>query len=311
MRSLPNPPVIVIGELNVDIVALGLGGPPVMGTEILADDVSLRLGSASAIFASGIARLGHKVTFVSQVGKDLFGEFCLSELIATGISTQNVSVQPRLRTGVTVAISSQKDRALITYPGAIATFGRDQLRMSMLKGHVHLHMTSYFLQKKLRPAFASIFREARLAGLSTSFDPNSDPRHEWNRQIDGVLKQTDILFLNRVEALELTRMQTVRSAMKKLGQSVPCAVIKLGPKGAVAIKSDEIVSVDGYKIDTLDTTGAGDSFAAGFISAYLGGNSLSECLRFGNACGALSTLQAGGTSGQPNATQLKRFLQSH
>jgi sugar/nucleoside kinase (ribokinase family) len=311
MRSLPKPRVIVIGELNVDVVAIGLSEPPLVGAEILADEVTLRLGSASAIFACGIAKLGHEVTFVSQVGKDLLGEFCLSQLRSTGVSTENVSVRPELRTGVTIALSTRKDRALITYPGAIATFSSTQMRMSMLKRHQHLHMTSYFLQKALRPAFASIFREARLAGLTTSFDPNSDPTHKWTSKINQVLSHTDILFLNKSEALQLTRTKAVGTALKKLAQSVPCVVIKLGRKGAVAIKNGQISSVGGYRVQTLDTTGAGDSFAAGFISSYLLGNSLFECLRFGNACGALSTLQAGGTSGQPNAAQLKRFLSSH
>src|SRR5689334_5619417 len=109
--SLPNRRVIVIGELNVDIVATGLSKPPVMGTEILGDDVALRLGSASAIFACGIAKLGYEVTFISQVGNDLFGEFCLSELRSSGISIRNVFVRRESRTGVTLALSSRRDRA--------------------------------------------------------------------------------------------------------------------------------------------------------------------------------------------------------
>ncbi|HZE71564.1 MAG TPA: carbohydrate kinase family protein [Pyrinomonadaceae bacterium] len=308
MRSLTKPRVIVIGELNVDIVATDLVEPPQMGAEILANDLTLRLGSASAIFACGIAKLGHEVTLVSQVGKDVFGDFCLSELRSAGISTRNVFRRPELRTGATLALSTRKERALVTYRGAIATFGYKQLRMSMLKGHRHLHMTSYFLQAALRPAFPRIFREARLAGLSTSFDPNSDPAHTWTSKIGQVLAHTDILFLNKSEALQLTRARGVRSALKKLGSSVPCAVIKLGRKGAVAIRSGEIVAVDSYKVQTLDTTGAGDSFAAGFVAAYLRGNSLIECLRSGNACGALSTRNAGGTAGQPDTVELKNFL---
>jgi sugar/nucleoside kinase (ribokinase family) len=299
---------MVIGELNVDIIVSGLRQAPVIGAETLVDEVTMRLGSASAIFACGIAKLGHKVTFVSQVGKDLFGQFCLSELRSAGISTNSVSVRPELRTGVTIALSSRKDRTLITYPGAIETLSFKPSRMSMFKGHQHLHMTSYFLQKALRPAFARILREARLAGLSTSFDPNSDPTRKWTRKIDQVLSHTDILFLNTSEALQLTRTRAVRTALKKLAKSVPCAVIKLGRKGAVAIKNDEITFVDGFKVEALDTTGAGDSFAAGFISAYLSREPLTECLRVGNACGALSTAKYGGTAGQPNAIELKRFL---
>ncbi|HCX31337.1 MAG TPA: carbohydrate kinase family protein, partial [Blastocatellia bacterium] len=89
------------------------------------------------------------------------------------------------------------------------------------------------------------------------------------------------------------------------------AVIKLGARGALAVKDGEITSASGFKVEPTDTTGAGDSFAAGFVSSYLRGRSIAECLRAGNACGALSTLQAGGTAGQPTRQALKRFLGAH
>ena len=171
-------------------------------------------------------------------------------------------------------------------------------------------MTSYFLQNGLRPSFPQIFREAKHMGLTTSFDPNSDPEREWGRGINEVLAQTDVLFLNETEARELTRARSVRGALKILAQAVPCAVIKLGPRGAVAIKDGEVASAPGFKVEALDTTGAGDSFAAGFVSTYLRGHSLADCLRAGNACGALSTLKAGGTAGQPDARALKAFLKT-
>ena len=307
-RSLTKGGVVVIGELNVDMVATGLAGPPRMGAEVIAADFELALGSASAIFACGVAKLGHDVTFISQVGRDDFGEFCLDELRATGVPTDKVSRDGGVKTGVTISLSTRRDRALVTYPGAIASFNYGQLKMSLLKGQRHLHMTSYFLQSGLRPSFPQIFQEAKRMGLTTSFDPNSDPEQVWGEEINEVLAQTDVLFLNETEARQLTRARGVRGALKILGQSVPCAVIKLGPKGALAIKDGEVASAPGFKVEALDTTGAGDSFAAGFVSAYLRGGSLADCLRAGNACGALSTLKAGGTAGQPNNRTLKTFL---
>jgi sugar/nucleoside kinase (ribokinase family) len=162
----------------------------------------------------------------------------------------------------------------------------------------------------LRPSFARLFGEARAAGLSTSFDPNSDPTSEWGEEIWEVLAHTDIFFLNRDEALQLTRARDTRGALKALGARVPCAVVKLGAKGAVAIKDGRVASAPGFKVDALDTTGAGDTFAAGFVSAHLDGLGLEECLRRGNACGALSTLKAGGTANQPDRAALEHFLRA-
>jgi sugar/nucleoside kinase (ribokinase family) len=79
----------------------------------------------------------------------------------------------------------------------------------------------------------------------------------------------------------------------------------------MATKDGEITSAIGFPIDPIDTTGAGDSFAAGFVSSYLRGRPVSECLGVANACGALSALQVGGTKGQPTRQTLKKFLAAH
>ncbi|HEY9502345.1 MAG TPA: PfkB family carbohydrate kinase, partial [Pyrinomonadaceae bacterium] len=93
-------------------------------------------------------------------------------------------------------------------------------------------------------------------------------------------------------------------------QQTNCVVIKLGSKGAVAIKGGELVTAPGFKIKVVDTTGAGDSFDAGFISGYLAGSSLNECLKIANACGAMSALKSGGSAGQPDQNSLNKFLRS-
>jgi len=303
--------VIVIGELNIDIVASGLLELPKLGAEILAPEFHLTLGSASAIFACGVAKLGHEVTFITKVGSDYFGRFCRSALREAGVSTRHVSRDKQLKTGVTISLSTRKDRALVTYPGTIAALGPAHVRRSWLKGQDHLHMTSYFLQTRLQPSFPQIFRDAQELGLTTSFDPNSDPADGWSDSIREVFAYTDLLFLNEIEALRLTQTRNAKAALKALSHEVPCAVIKLGARGAMAVKDGEITSASGFKVKPVDTTGAGDSFAAGFVSTYLRGGGIAECLRLGNACGALSTLEAGGTGGQLTRPALKKFLRAN
>jgi len=302
--------IVVIGELNVDLLALGLSAAPRMGDEILAKDFQMVLGSASAIFATGIRKLGHKVSFVSQVGADQIGDFCVRELRAAGVSTKHVSRRSDLKTGVTVSLSGARDRALVTYLGAIADFSVERVPLAILKNNDHLHMTSFFLQTGMRPSFARLFRAARDGGLTTSFDPNSDPSGKWSSDIRAVIDQTDVLFLNEREALRYTGATAVRSAAQKLGQQAKCAVIKLGKRGAVAVRDGKISSAPAFKIEAVDTTGAGDSFDAGFISAFLNGSTIEDCLRIANACGAMSALKAGGTDGQPDKKSLAHFLRT-
>jgi len=311
MSRLERPQILVIGELNVDIVATGLRRLPEMGSEILVEDCELTLGSASAIFAVGMAKLGHNVTFVSHVGRDSFGDFCIAALKDSGVSTTNVLRRANEKTGVTIALSGKRDRALVTYPGAVASFNADRMNDALLKRHDHLHLTSYYLQQRLQPSFAAILHTAKALGLTTSFDPNSDPTDRWDSKIDTVLSDVDVLFVNDHEATKLTLTRTVKAALRVLGRKVPCVVVKRGARGAMAIQGKELFTSAGFRVKAVDTTGAGDSFDAGFMSAYLSKAPLPECLRIGNACGALSAMGIGGTTGQPTATQLQEFLRSN
>jgi sugar/nucleoside kinase (ribokinase family) len=300
--------VAVIGELNVDLVASGLASAPVLGGEVLAQDFQTVLGSASAIFACGAARLRHPVSFFSRVGDDEHGRFCLEALRMAGVSTEHVRILPTTKTGVTISLSTRSDRALVTVLGAISELRFADLDMKALRGHSHLHMTSFFLQTALRPSFPRILRQARKFGLTTSFDPNSDPLSSWGQDVWRVIDETTILFINKEEALQLTRKTNVRAALDQLAKRAPCVVVKLGRRGAIAAADNQVESVPAFEVSPVDTTGAGDSFASGFVHAFLSGRDLHGCLIEGNACGALSTLQVGGTGGQPDLARLSSFL---
>ncbi len=301
-------PVAVIGELNVDLVASGLTSAPHLGHEVLAEDFQTVLGSASAIFACGVARLGHPVSFFSKVGDDDHGRFCLNALQNAGISTANVAKAAASKTGITISLSTRSDRAFVTILGAISELRYKDLDLQTLRGHSHLHMTSFFLQTGLRPSFPRILRQARKLGLTTSFDPNSDPMSSWGPDVWRVVDETTILFINQEEALHLTRKKNVREALQQLAERAPCVVVKLGPRGAIAAADGQVVSAPPFKVSPVDTTGAGDSFASGFVHAFLSGRDLRGCLLEGNACGALSTQQVGGTAGQPDLASLEKFL---
>jgi sugar/nucleoside kinase (ribokinase family) len=303
------PPVLVVGELNVDIVLSGLASPPVLGSEVLAQGMRMVLGSASAIFASGIARLGHSVGFVGKLGDDDFGRFCRDALINAGIST--AGILPSLRpTGATIVLSTRDDRALVTHLGAIADLGYDDLLPDLFEGFRHLHLTSYFLQDRLRPDFPRLVREAKAAGLTVSFDPNSDPSQRWLPEIWEVLSIADVVFVNESEAQALTGLANTPESLSLLAERTACAVVKQGSEGATAVRGTERVHVDAFQVHVVDTTGAGDSFAAGFVHGLLTKRSLRECLLLANAVGALSATGVGGTAAQPDAPTLSVFLTS-
>lgn len=303
-------PVLVIGELNVDLIAAGLPGPPRMGKEIEAKSFEMVLGSASAIFASGVRRLGHPVSFVSKVGDDFFGHFCRDHLAALGVDTSWVRVTPGTTTGVTFCLSSKRDRAQVTFPGAIAELGLSDIPLGAFDGFSHLHLSCFALQKRLRPAFSRLLATAKRQGLSTSFDPNASLLGPIRKQALRLLPHVDFLFVNEGEAAELSGKSNPHAAARELSRRAACAVVKLGSKGAVLARGGDLVTEPGRRVRAVDTTGAGDSFAAGFVSAFLGGEADQQCLKQGNACGALSTRAVGGTAGQPDQKELSKVLKS-
>jgi len=105
--------VLVVGEINVDLILQGAHAFPTPGKEVLVDDVVLTLGSASAICAMGLARLGTPVAFLGKVGTDPWGEFCLDVMRAAAIDVSRVIAEAKIKTGVTVSVTSPRDRALV------------------------------------------------------------------------------------------------------------------------------------------------------------------------------------------------------
>ena len=302
--------IVVIGELNPDLILANYNSFPEAGKEVVVEDCTLTLGSASAICAMALAKLGNEVRFVSQVGRDLYGAFCLDLLRAAGIDVTYVEQSSTTKTGITVSISSSKDRALITYPGALATFEAAQVTTEIFGGFQHLHMSSYFLQPRLRPRFEGLFRLATAQGLTTSLDPGFDPAESWGRDLVQTLNAVDIFFPNEAELRGVTGDDDIEQAVKGLSNGRTLTVAKLGARGCLTVVDDRVVSQEAFPVKALDTTGAGDTFNAGFLHLWLKKEPLPECLRWASACGALSTLAAG-IGSQPTGERAEEFLELH
>src|SRR5690606_4212295 len=170
---------------------------PVFGqTEKLVDDASLVMGSSSAIFACGAARLGLRVAFVGKVGDDALGQFLLAELAKYQIDTSAVGVDPQLKTGLSVHLSRNGDRAILTYSGTIAELRYEEIDLSLLQKARHLHLGGYYLLEKLRPSIPQLFAQAKAQGLTTSLDTNYDPSEQWQAGIAETLQHVDIFLPN-------------------------------------------------------------------------------------------------------------------
>ena len=290
--------VLVVGDLNADLILGGDVVPAFGQVEKLLDDVNLTIGSSAAIFACGAARLGLRTAFVGKVGNDTFGRFMVEALRARGIDTSGVVIDPTIKTGLSVILSQRTDRAILTYLGSIAMLSFADIDLKLLKRARHLHLGSFFLLDALRPDVPELFEIARSFGMSVSLDTNYDPVEKWNGNLMDALGQVDIFLPNETELLCITRQDEVNAGLQSLSGRVPLIALKRGAEGALARQGDTTYHAESIMVDVVDTTGAGDSFDAGFIYGYLNGWDIARSLRLGCVCGALSTQGSGGTMAQ-------------
>jgi sugar/nucleoside kinase (ribokinase family) len=289
--------VVVVGELNADLILRGDVTPAFGQVEHIIDDAVLTIGSSSAIFACGAARLGLRVAFIGKAGDDEFGRFMQRELQRRGIDTGGVVIDPRLPTGLSVILSRPADRAILTHLGSIAALRFDEIDLAVLARARHLHLGSYYLLDALRPDVPRLFEEARARGLTVSLDTNYDPAEKWEGGLRETLPRVDVFLPNETELLAITREDSIEAGLDRLSE-ISVVAVKLGARGAIARSGSQIFRADSIPVKVVDTTGAGDSFDAGLVYAYLAGQDLSRALRFACACGSLSTRAAGGTAAQ-------------
>lgn len=288
--------VLVVGELNVDLILDGLAGLPELGKEVLAEAMTLTLGSSSAIFASNLSTLGAKVAFLGRVGEDLFGDLVVERLRARGVDTALVLRTPAHATGATVVLNRGEDRAMATYMGAMTQLTLADVTEERLASARHLHFASAFLQPGLFPELPALFRRAKACGLTTSFDPQWDPAERWDLDLAAILPNVDVFLPNEQELLNLTRKATIPEALEALRPHAHTVVAKQGSAGATAAQGHAIRFQPSFlNSRVVDAVGAGDSFDAGYVSRFIAGDTGEACLRHGCLMGAVNTTAAGGT----------------
>jgi sugar/nucleoside kinase (ribokinase family) len=294
MASEPKLDCLVAGDANMDLLLDGvIRLEP--GKEKLAQTMELMLGGSSAITAYNLARLGAKVGFAGIVGNDIFGQFLKEKFQEAGVDLQALTVDRKEKTGITVWHSQQGQRAAVTYAGTIAKLKASQVSASLDRAR-HLHVGAYFLLANLHPGAAALFRKAKRAGLTTSLDCNYDPSEKWDSHLEAVLKNTDIFFPNETEALRITRTKTAEKAALCLSETVRIVAVKLGERGVLMRTEGTTWQVPARPVRVVDTTGAGDSFNAGFLARFLAGGDIRESAEAGVAAAARTVAVMGGTT---------------
>ena len=298
--------LLVVGELNVDLILNNINGFPEIGSEITADQMDFTLGSSSAIMASNSAAMGTHTTFCGKIGEDQFGEFVLAELRKKKVNTQFITTSKTHKTGITVVMNYDQDRANVTYCGAMEALTIDDIPWDKMNEFDHFHLSNFFLQKGIEKDITEIFKKAKDAGLSTSLDLQVDPENKWDFDYRNTLPYVDIFLPNRSEFLGLTKAKYLDSAIDHIKPYINTLALKMGEAGSLIFSGGERHTAPPFLNKKFkDAIGAGDSFNAGFIHEYLKGSSWEACLKNANLMGSLNTTCSGGIAAFTTPEEIK------
>ncbi|MBP3961897.1 carbohydrate kinase family protein [Paenibacillus lignilyticus] len=297
---------IVIGDANIDLVVAGCNELPKPGQEVLVQNMTIHVGGGAALFSLALAKLGLKIAFNGILGEDGFGHFVRDHLNQYGIDTSYIRSSSS-NTGISIAINPEKDRSFITYMGSNAELSMGLLDLESVALARHVHLTGY-RGRENHAEYMKVVRSIKALGVTTSIDVGWDDTGEWFSGIFELMSEVNVFFMNEVEAEHYTGCSGIMDIIAKLSAYSSHFIVKLGSTGAVATVNGQSQFRSGFQVPVVDTTGAGDSFNAGYIYGFLSGQKPEQCLLYGNACGALSVTQSGGSTGTPDRTAMEHFL---
>jgi ribokinase len=296
--------VVAIGRINVDI-DMKVTMLPKVNEHIICETGRITYGGSAANFATQSARLGAKTVLVSCVGDDEYGQLAVKDISKIGVDTSCILVLEKQRTGIFVhAHDSKGERIVIVEPGANRFLEKRVFEEENLLDAQVIHVAGSF--PKLIDRVAEVTTSN---GMILSLDPG---RAGLDLNYDKILKQTDLLFLNQKELKEYFNINPSENALRTFAKTFPgIVVLKMGEKGAIATDGFEYCTSEVFEVPVVDTLGAGDSFAAGFVTAWMRSERIEQALHMANAVAALTITQIGAQNGQPTLDETARLLRRH
>jgi sugar/nucleoside kinase (ribokinase family) len=291
--------LLCAGEAFEDLIFVGLDRIPGPGEEVKTDTFEATVGGGAVITAVAAARLGMKVDLLSALGPAAVKRLRQERVRITNL------LRPGEKHAITAAISTTDERAFVTFNGVnsklearLATALQKPVAPKLRKGsgrsecganHIHLCFYPHDCGHWTR-----IVTRLRKKGITTSWDFGWNEPLTSDRGLTDLIDALDFVFVNELEARLYTGEPTLEASLPHWRARKAITIIKQGESGAMWLAPDRDIHFPAPRVKVVDTTGAGDSFNAGFLVAWMRGKSPVECLTAGNKVGAASTQKAGG-----------------
>jgi sugar/nucleoside kinase (ribokinase family) len=297
---MANYDVLLFDPYFCDLIVTGLPELPRLGADLFGTAMSIEAGGTFNTVRA-LHRLQMRVGWACDFGSDLFSQFVLSEVRKEGVDTTLFRLHDEPVRVFSLAFSYVNDRGFISYMDHIERVDR--------RPYIYEHQPSAVLMQGLETGESgrALAQAAHDVGAIIFLDSQATDKSLATPGVSEMLGSADILLINASEALTITGAETADEAGVRLTEFSPLVVLKSGAEGAFAYTERRRVHSPALNVNVVDTTGAGDCFNAGFIAAYLRGQSLEICLRLGNVCGGLSTT-AHGTVATPTLETALQYV---
>jgi ribokinase len=259
-------------------------------------------GGSAANAAVGLARLGVRTFFIGKVAEGRDGDYLLEAFRREGVNTDGIVVSKDGRCGsVTGFVDQEGQRALYLDPGVNSTLRFDEINIEHTAGAKFLHLSSFASNGPLR---AQIKLISRFPETAVTLDPGMIYARKGLDRLRPLVKKCFAVFPNEGELRLLTGKGCPEGAEVLLDEGVKVVAVKLGDRGCYVTNGKEEHFIEPYKVNVVDTTGAGDAFCAGFIYGLLNKKTLKECGIIGNFVASRVLTEMGARNGLPRRSEL-------
>ena len=293
--------VVGFGALNVDKL-FKVNMIANREEEGFVTDFKISGGGSAANTIVGLARLGLNTGYVGKVASDMEGKFLLDELREEGVDVNGITVTKMGRSGKVMGyIDQQGGRALYVDAGVNNQLEYNDINLDYVSGTRFLHLSSFVAEK---PFDAQKQLITKLSGVKVCFDPGALYARKGFAELKPILKRSYVVLPNKLEVELLTGQDYKEGAKTFLEVGAEIVAVKLGNRGCYVTDGKESHMIEAYRVEAVDTTGAGDAFDAGFIYGLVNGKDLFECGRLGNFVASRCVLTMGARTGLPRLADL-------
>lgn len=287
------PQFVVLGDVLVDVTAR-ISNPLNHASDTEAR-ISLHPGGSASNTAAWLAHLGHDVRLIGCIGGDSFGRLLSDDLSTRGVHSSLVMKETAATGACVVIVDSSGERTMLPDAGANALLSPSDVSLAGFGPDSHLHVSGYaLLRESTHPAAIHALAHARAEGMTTSLDAASAaPILASPRAFDAAEPLLDLILANADEARALTGLIDPHTAAIALAARVPWVIVKTGRSGAIAVHDGEVLTASAPQIEVVDTTGAGDAFAAGLLPAWRAGLAPIDALHRGIEAATIAVTRVG------------------